>query len=109
TGTLVDPAQLWVEPIDPNVILVDWSIGGDTVAIDAGGDFTPTDYISEPGVYTISARAYDPTDWVRIDLEELEQTVSWTVEVTHVPEPAAGVLGLLAVAGLTVLGRRRNS
>lgn len=36
--------------------------------------------VQEP--YTISARAYDNTGWVRTNLEQVEENVSWTVNIT---------------------------
>ena len=46
-------------------------------------------------------RTYDPTDWVRIDLDKLEQTVPWNVVMT-VPEPTT--IALLAMGTIGFLG-----
>jgi hypothetical protein len=33
------------------------------------------------GSHSVTARAYDDTDWVRTSRTALEQTVSWTVAI----------------------------
>ena len=75
-----DPA-LWVDVVDPDVILVEWKVDGTVVPGASGESFRLADFGVAAGTYTITARAYDPTDWVRIDRSQLEQSVSWTVTV----------------------------
>ena len=82
-GSLVlsDPASLVVNPIDTDVIDVAWTVNGTSV----GGDQTSLDIASlglTIGTHTISARAYDNTDLVRINRSELEQTVTWQIGLT---------------------------
>ena len=70
---------LWVDCIDPNVISVDWTVNGSTFAR-AGEQFTLSSHALGGGDFTITARAYDPTDWVRVaDRSSLEQSVTWSV------------------------------
>lgn len=80
--TIVDPESLWVKPVDPAVIKVQWQVNGKTIRGLTGETFRATDVGFEPGIYTITARAFDPTDWVREHQDLLEQTVSWTVQFT---------------------------
>ena len=77
-GTRYDVQSLSVDVIDPAVIHVDWTVNGQTF-VDAGETFSFGAYGLGSGDYTVTARAYDPTDWVRGDRSELEQTVTWTV------------------------------
>jgi Ca2+-binding RTX toxin-like protein len=78
-GTRHDVQSLSVDAIDPAVIHIDWTVNGQTFA-DAGEIFNFAAHGLGPGEYTVTARAYDPTDWVRGDRSELEQTVTWTVD-----------------------------
>jgi Ca2+-binding RTX toxin-like protein len=67
-----------VDTIDPAVIKVAWTVDGEMAAV-AGDTFRiDKDYYGF-GTHTVTARAYDPTDWVRGDRSALEQTVVWTV------------------------------
>ena len=77
-GTRHDVQSLSVDVIDPAVIRVDWTVNGQTF-VDAGETFSFAAYGLGSGEYSVTARAYDPTDWVRGDRSELEQTVTWTV------------------------------
>jgi len=78
-GTRHDVQSLSVDVIDPAVIRVDWTVNGQTF-VDVGETFSFGAYGLGPGEYTVTARAYDPTDWVRGDRSQLEQTVTWTVD-----------------------------
>jgi hypothetical protein len=71
-----DVESLSVEVIDPAVIQVDWSVAGRTFT-DAGETFSLKFDHFGFGTYTVTARAYDDTDWVRGDRSTLEETVSW--------------------------------
>ncbi|MEX2140608.1 MAG: M64 family metallopeptidase [Pirellulales bacterium] len=115
TLPLVDPPELWIDPIDPNVIDLEWFVNGSIVAGAASESFTLLDYGYGPGLYTVQARAFDPTGfdlvsgWVRRDQDQLEQFVTWTVTQT-VPEPgtiALAVIGLLMLVGACYRNRRR--
>ncbi len=74
--------KLSVTPIDVEVIDIEWSLDGEMLGF---GDVTKLNLTKlglAPGTLaTISARAYDPTDMVRIRLDELEMTVNWDVEI----------------------------
>jgi hypothetical protein len=108
-GTLTDPS-LWINTIDENVIDVEWRVNG-TLVPDARDDetFSLADFDFLPGLYTVTARAFDPTGfdpvngWVRKEQHKLQQTITWAVLHT-VPEPAAGAFLLFA---LLSVGRRR--
>lgn len=70
--------ELWVERIDDSVINVEWSVDGTTVAGASGETFRPEDFgFAAP--YSVTARAFDPTPWVRINLDQLQQSVTWNV------------------------------
>jgi hypothetical protein len=70
--------DFYVDTIDPNVIKVDWTLDGRTFA-NAGETFSLAQDNYGFGTHTLTARAYDPTDWVRGDRSSLEQKVTWTV------------------------------
>lgn len=95
SGTLVDPGELWVDVVDPDVILVEWSVNGVLSTANTGETFEVALEGLGPGVHTVTARAYDEVldyaftggalDLVRGGYSELEQFVSWTILI-----PAAG-------------------
>lgn len=69
---------LFVKTIDASVISVDWKINGKTVQ--SGGETLDIKALGlANGTYTVTAFAYDTTDWVRADRSSLEQTVTWTL------------------------------
>ncbi len=80
-ATLVDPAKLSVSVVDPAVIDVDWSVNGTPVSLNSGATFDLRSLGYQAGTFTVTARAYDPTDWVRMDRSLLEQSVNWTVQL----------------------------
>jgi len=92
-ATLVDPDTITVDVVDPAVIDVQWYIDGTLLPEAAGELFDPQAWNLSVGLHQIMARAYDTTDWVRINRWKLEQSVSWSVLVT-VPEPP-GLVGML--------------
>jgi IgA Peptidase M64 len=116
--TLLNPADLWVDSIDPAIIQHEWYVNGSLVPGATDEQFNPLNYGFGPGVYTIKSHNFDPTDWVRIHPELLTQDVSWTVQYT-VPEPTTIVLvtiilgcclalkGRAAKAQGAALGKRR--
>lgn len=69
------------------------------------------------GEYEFTALAYDSIldhafsgdglDWWRLDPEMLQQSVSWTITVTAIPEPASAMLA--GLAWLALAGRRRKA
>jgi hypothetical protein len=80
-GTLDNPASLWVDTVDPNVITVDWLVNGVKVDGASGEAFNPRAFGFQSGDFTITAMARDATPWVRIELEKLKQSVAWTVHL----------------------------
>jgi hypothetical protein len=103
-GLLLNPARLAVDVIDPNVIKVNWFVNGILVQGAEGETFSLFDYGFGPGHYEVTARAFDPTDWVRINLNELEESIKWDVELSEVPEPSTIIL---LGATLAALGAAR--
>lgn len=105
TSLLLNPAELWVDPIDEEVINVEWFVNGELIAGAMGSSFDPLTLGLGPGLYEITARAFDPTGfdpvngWVRTHTDLLEQFVTWQVEVS-VPEWGSATMSLLAFAGL---------
>jgi hypothetical protein len=117
TLPVLDPPELWVDPIDDNVIDVDWFVNGSLVAHDAGHTFDLVDHGFGPGLYTVEARAFDPTGfdplngWVRRNQDLLEERVSWTVTQT-VPEPstiAFTTIALVLAVGCRLHAIRRRA
>lgn len=116
-GTYGSGDTLWVDTVDPNVINVEWRVDGvsygilgETLAIDSLG--------LAAGTYTVEAFAYDSIldhsftgdslDWWRLaDTSLLEQSASWSINVSAVPEPS-GVLAL-SLAGFAMVVRRKRS
>lgn len=71
---------LYVTPIDNSVIAVDWIVNGKPAG--HGNSINISQFVAGIGTYTISARAYDNTGWVRTHLDQVEESVSWTVTLT---------------------------
>src|SRR5207244_9362498 len=65
SATLHNQDEFWVKTIDPAVIHVDWTING-TTYVNAGEHVSLSSLGLADGDYTITARADDPTDWVRV-------------------------------------------
>ncbi len=86
-GSIVDSdPTLWVDSIDSTVIDVQWFVDGNLVVGANAESFRPRDFGFTDGSHSITARAFDPTDWVRRDLNELEQSVSWSVDILPIPD-----------------------
>jgi hypothetical protein len=91
TDPLFDPKEIWVDVVDPEVILVEWSIDGVISVANAGETFNVSLEGLGPGSHIVTARAYDQVldfafsggglDLVRSDFSALEQSVSWTVVI----------------------------
>jgi hypothetical protein len=103
--TLQNPANLWVDSIDPAIIRHEWYVNGSLVPGATGEQFNPLDYGFGSGVYTIKAHNFDPTDWVRIHPELLTQDIAWTVQYS-VPEPTTLVLATILFGCCLVLKGR---
>ncbi len=80
-GTLDNPASLWVDTVDPDIITVNWLVDGVEVEGARGETFNPRAFGFQSGEFTITAMARDATPWVRIELEKLQQSVAWTVHL----------------------------
>jgi hypothetical protein len=98
TATLFNPEQLWVKSVDSNVLNVNWYVNDILVPGAENEWFNLADYGFDSGIYQVTAKAFDSTDWVRINRDILEQTITWNVQVsTSVPEPEV-LLGLLTMS-----------
>ena len=110
-----DPDELWVDTVDSEVINVEWLVDG--VSYGVLGEVLDVNSLGlADGTYEFTARAYDAIvdhaftgdslDWWRLDPSMLEQTVSWSVVITTVPEPGTALAGGLILAGFLVRRRR---
>ncbi len=97
---LVNPTQIEVKTVDPAVIQVDWYVDDKLVAKDGGAILNPIKYGSILGQHAVRAHAFDrilnytnsdrlrgksdSLDWVRDDFLDLQQDVSWAVNITKV-------------------------
>ena len=84
---LTNPPALWVDVIDPNLIDVQWHVDGLPVAGATGETFNLADHGYGAGTYQVTAVAADTaiSDWVRRDLDDLQMSIAWTVELTFAP------------------------
>ncbi|MEX0774969.1 MAG: M64 family metallopeptidase [Phycisphaeraceae bacterium] len=108
---ITDISSLWVDTVDPEVILVNWFING--ILAGAGENPNLTGLTLAQGLHTVAAVAYDSLldhdftgdglDWWRLDDSHLTQTIVWQLVI---PEPATAILlgGFLFAA---ILRRRR--
>ena len=108
TNVLHEGDSAWVDSIDPNVIKVNWLLDGQLLAI-----HDETLQLNQLGLtvgnHTLTALAYDSIldhaftgdslDWWRLSQSELQQSVTWQVAITAVPEPST--LGLVAFVATT--------
>lgn len=79
SAPLVNPGGLQVRVVDPEVLRIEWSVDGEIVEANGSECFVVP--VLSSGSHTVSVRAYDDTTWVRRNLEDLEQTVSWEVVI----------------------------
>ena len=104
---LIDPETLWVDPIDPELLQVDWLVDGTPVVADGPEAIGLAALGLDVGRYAITAQVFDPTDWVRVDPGLLSQSITWTVEVTvPVPEPTSWFLAAFSLVA-ALFARRR--
>lgn len=88
SAVLTNPDYLSVDVIDPTVVSVNWFVNGNLVPGADEETFRLSDFGFGPGSYEVMARAYDATDWVRINREQLEQSITWSVvQSVEVPGP----------------------
>lgn len=106
-STISGHLPLWVDVVDPDVIQVEWYVDGLLVPGATDQSFLLSDWGFGSGAYEVTARAYDDTDWVRIQLDKLTQSVTWSVHA--VPEPSTLVLAAAGPAVVLVLARRTRA
>ncbi|MFB2835236.1 M64 family metallopeptidase [Floridanema evergladense] len=110
SNILLNPEQLWIKPIDPSVINVNWYVNDILIPGAINQWFDLANYGFDPGFYKITAKAFDPTDWVRVNRNRLEQTITWNVEVSvrkRVSEPGT-LLGLLTICIFALVSCERK-
>jgi hypothetical protein len=78
--TVTTPSELVVDVVDPAVIKLEWFVDEQKQAATGRSLDVPGLKLAS-GMHTIRARAFDDTPWVRGDRKELEQSVSWTIQV----------------------------
>lgn len=114
SAILVNPAYLTVDVVDPDVININWFVNGTLVPGANDETFRLSEFGFGAGRYTITARAFDANpDWVRMNLDQLQESISWNVTSTAIPEPTTLVLlgttaGGLALARLSRCGRKQQ-
>ncbi|MGV6802345.1 MAG: M64 family metallopeptidase [bacterium] len=79
---LVNITDLSVTSIDNSLFKFQWFVDGIELAGETAATLSVMDLGLAVGVYDIQSRAYDDTSMVRIDLNKLEQYVTWQVEIT---------------------------
>lgn len=77
--SLLDPVGLQVRVVDTGVLTIEWSVDGNVVVGEVGECFLTDELL--PGAHTVTVRVYDATPWVRDSREDLEQVVSWEVQI----------------------------
>ena len=90
SSPLEDPAELWVDPIDPTIIEHQWFVDNVLVPGATGEEFNALAFGFGLGTYGIRAHSYDPTDWVRVNGNLLQQDVTWDVTYTVPQQLVAG-------------------
>jgi IgA Peptidase M64 len=117
TSTLMDPNEIWVLTVDPDVINVEWILDG--ISLGLLGEVLDIDSLNlGVGSYSLTARAYDgildhafsgdSLDWWRLDSALLTQTRSWNFTIS-VPEPGIFSFGVVCIALAGFSGFRRRS
>jgi hypothetical protein len=75
------PGVLTVDVVDPAVIKIDWYVDGMLQAKAGGRALDVPGLRLSSGSHSIRAHAYDDTPWVRGERAELEQSLTWTIQV----------------------------
>jgi IgA Peptidase M64 len=78
-SVLVNPDKLTVDVVDCDVVKVDWYMDDTLVAADFGEEFGLGGLAR--GRHTVEARAHDDTEWVRLARTNMEQKVTWQVDI----------------------------
>lgn len=78
---LTNPLSLWVDTVDPQVVKVQWTVDGVVLAGAVSETLDLTKVRLGVGSHTITALAYDDTDWVRLATDALRQSISWQVVI----------------------------
>jgi hypothetical protein len=86
TTVLVDSDTLAVTPVDPQIIKVRWSVDGQMVQDGTTDSFDLSDAGFGAGTYSVTALAYDDTDWVRGSRDALQESITWTVQVAEMQD-----------------------
>lgn len=81
------PASFEIEPIDPTLFSIVWTLNGDVVTEWTGATAAPIATLNlAPGAHVLSVQVTDETDWVRLDRSSLSQTVTWRFEIAAAAE-----------------------
>ena len=81
-NTLLNPASLSISTVDPAVLSVQWAVDGSVVTGAGGTSLDLSSLHLTTGAHTVTTTAFDATDWVRTDRSKLQESVSWTVQMT---------------------------
>jgi hypothetical protein len=92
SGEVVD-AELWAEVVDSDVIQLQWFVDGVLIEGASGPQFRAREFGYGAGTYEVRVRAYDEVlnhsfsgdmlDLVRSNLDDLEQSVTWSLTITQ--------------------------
>ncbi len=85
------PPALGVRVVDETLLHVDWEVDGEVVLVDAGPRIWTSELDLGPGFHEVTAFVYDPTELVREDRSNLEQRVTWPIEVPADLQPTIGL------------------
>lgn len=85
------PPALGVRVVDETLLHVDWEVDGEVVLVDAGPRIWTSELDLTPGSHEVTAFVYDPTELVREDRSDLEQRVTWPIEVPADLQPTIGL------------------
>jgi hypothetical protein len=79
--TTTTPGELTVDVVDPAVIKLEWYVDDQLKADAKGRSLNVASLGLSAGMHSVRARAFDDTPWVRGDRKELEQSVTWMIQV----------------------------
>jgi hypothetical protein len=91
-SAMVTNGDLWVQPIDPNVINTTWYVDDVLVPGATSTSFDPADFGFGAGTYQVRAHSYDSIldhafdggllDLVRTQFDLLQEDITWTFNLT---------------------------